>query len=128
MDKRLDPCFHRGMTTPLLLPKLELPAILEALETQVVVAAEPIELWNRLVCEHHYLENANLVGEQLRYVVTYQGQWVALLGWSAATASAGRFISCCRSKLWKIVRDKLPRACQTRRHDLFCPNKTDLKT
>ena len=38
-----------------------------------------------LVCEHHYLENANLVGEQLRYVLTYQGQWVALLGWSAAS-------------------------------------------
>jgi predicted transposase YbfD/YdcC len=30
------------------------------------------------------LENANLVGEQLRYVITYQGQWVALVGWSAA--------------------------------------------
>ena len=73
------------MTTPLLLPKLELPAILDALEAHLIVAPEQIELWNSLVCQRHYLENANLVGEQLRYVLTYQGQWVALLGWSAAS-------------------------------------------
>ena len=36
------------------------------------------------VCENHYLENAHLVGEQLWYVAEYQGQWLALLGWSAA--------------------------------------------
>ncbi|MCU0786176.1 MAG: DUF4338 domain-containing protein [Verrucomicrobia bacterium] len=34
--------------------------------------------------EHHYLKNALLVGEPLRYVVEYQGQWLGLLGWSAA--------------------------------------------
>src|ERR1035441_2190383 len=73
------------MAIPLLLPKLELPAILDALEAHLVVAPEQIEFWNSLVREHHYLKNANLVGEQLRYVLTYQGQWVALLGWSAAS-------------------------------------------
>ena len=73
------------MAIPLLLPKLELPGILDALEVHLVVAPEQIELWNRLVCEHHYLKNANLVGEQLRYALTYEGQWVALLGWSAAS-------------------------------------------
>jgi hypothetical protein len=73
------------MQTPLLLPKLEAPAVLSALEAHWIVAPEQIQQWNRLVCEHHYLKNANLVGEQLRYVVTYQGQWVALLGWSAAS-------------------------------------------
>ena len=36
------------------------------------------------VCENHYLGNAQLVGEQLWYVAEYQGQWLALLGWSAA--------------------------------------------
>jgi hypothetical protein len=85
MDKRFDFFFNRGMAITLLLPKHELPAILDALEAHLVVAPEPIELWNRLVCEHHYLKNAHLVGEQLRYVLTYQGQWVALLGWSAAS-------------------------------------------
>src|ERR1035438_7567030 len=73
------------MAIPLLLPKLELPAILDALEAHLVVAPEQIEFWNSLVREHHYLKNANLVGEQLRYVLTYQGQWAALLGWSAAS-------------------------------------------
>lgn len=73
------------METPLLLPKLETPAILDALEAHLVVAPEQIQLWSRLVCEHHYLKNAHLVGEQLRYVVTYQDQWMALLGWSAAS-------------------------------------------
>ena len=36
------------------------------------------------VRENHYLGNAHLVGEQLWYVAEYQGQWLALLGWSAA--------------------------------------------
>jgi len=40
--------------------------------------------WDQLVSQHHYLKNARLVGEQLRYVVEAQGQWLALLGWSAA--------------------------------------------
>ena len=85
MDKRLDFFFNRGRAIPLLLPKLELPGILDALEAHLVVAPEQIELWNSLVREHHYLKNANLVGEQLRYVRTYPGQWVALLGGSAAS-------------------------------------------
>jgi hypothetical protein len=41
--------------------------------------------WNRLVRKRHYLKTADLVGEQLRYIVTdAQGHWLALLGWSAA--------------------------------------------
>ena len=54
MDKRLDFFFNRGMAIPLLLPKLEIPAILDALEAHLVVAPEEIELWNSLVCEHHF--------------------------------------------------------------------------
>ena len=72
------------MSTISLLPKTEEPALLDQLETQWLVLAQQVERWNQLVCEHHYLANANLVGEQLRYVVTFQGQWLALLGWSAA--------------------------------------------
>lgn len=73
------------MSISLVLPKCESSAVLDALEVQCLTAPEQIQCWNRLVCEHHYLKNADLVGEQLRYVVTYQGQWVALLGWSAAS-------------------------------------------
>jgi hypothetical protein len=39
--------------------------------------------WDELMCREHYLKNSRLVGEQLRYVAEYQGQWMALLGWSA---------------------------------------------
>ena len=85
MDKRLDFYFDRGMSTTLRLPRVEDPTILDQLQADLVLSPEQIQLWNGSVCEHHYLKNANLVGEQLRYVITYQGQSVALLGWSAAS-------------------------------------------
>lgn len=39
---------------------------------------------DRLIVEHHYLKDATLVGEQLRFVATYKGQWLALATWSGA--------------------------------------------
>ena len=36
--------------------------------------------------QHHYLGNAYLVGETLRYVTERQGRWLALLGWFSAIA------------------------------------------
>jgi hypothetical protein len=73
------------MLTPLSLPKFEQPAILDRCEARRVVTPEEVLQWNSIVCEKHYLKNADMVGEQLRYVVTYQGQWAALLGWCAAS-------------------------------------------
>lgn len=73
------------MSKPLLLPRYEQSAVLDNLEVQLLVAPEEVQRWNSLVSEHHYLKNASLVGEQLRYAVTFQGEWVALLGWSAAS-------------------------------------------
>ena len=73
------------MSEPLFLPKHEQPSVLNELEVRCLVDPAEIQRWNDLVCEHHYLQNANLVGEQLRYVVTFRGQWLALLGWSAAS-------------------------------------------
>ena len=73
------------MSETLCLPKHEQPSVLNALEVRLLVDPLEIQRWNDLVCKHHYLQNANLVGEQLRYTVMYQGQWVALLGWSAAS-------------------------------------------
>ena len=40
--------------------------------------------WNQLIETEHYLHNSTLVGEQLRYVAEVGGEWIALLGWSAA--------------------------------------------
>jgi len=40
--------------------------------------------WGTLMAKHHYLGFKSLVGKSIRYVAEMQGQWVALLGWSAA--------------------------------------------
>jgi hypothetical protein len=40
--------------------------------------------FDELLVKEHYLHTADLVGEQLRYVAEYRGQWVALLTWNAA--------------------------------------------
>lgn len=42
------------------------------------------ERFDQLLCERHYLHSACLVGQGLRYVAEFQGQWVALLTFSAA--------------------------------------------
>jgi hypothetical protein len=62
------------------------PAEAAVLDQITVRRIEPEEQprWSQLVSEHHYLKNANLVGERLCYVAEYQGQWLALLGWTAA--------------------------------------------
>jgi predicted transposase YbfD/YdcC len=39
--------------------------------------------FDQLIVAHHYLQSAELVGEHLRYVATYRGQWLALAAWSA---------------------------------------------
>ena len=48
-----------------------------------LISPEERARWSQEVSEHHYLKNATLVGEHLCYVAEYQGQWLALLGWSA---------------------------------------------
>ena len=77
------------MSKPFGLLDVEESALLRDLVVRLITEEER-ERWDREVCEHHYLKNATLVGEHLRYVVTYQGQWVACLGWSAAALSAKR--------------------------------------
>lgn len=49
-----------------------------------LIRPEEQDRWDQLVSQYHYLRNAHLVGERLCYVVEYEGQWLALLGWSAA--------------------------------------------
>jgi hypothetical protein len=58
----------------------------EMLARVTIRLIEPAEKarWDELICERHYLKNANLVGRQLRYVAELAGQWVALLGWNVA--------------------------------------------
>ena len=44
-----------------------------------------IRQWNDVVKSQHYLKSSTMVGEQIRYVAEYMGQWVACMGCSAAT-------------------------------------------
>jgi hypothetical protein len=78
------------MPKPHPLPKSNGQVRLEG--TQVcLVSPKQRPRWNQLVRRHHYLKNANLGGEQLRYAVTdANGNWLALLGWSAAAPEPGR--------------------------------------
>jgi hypothetical protein len=83
-DNRADIWLAPGMKkTRLVVSDGAEAAVLNQLEVRLV-RPEEVEEWNRSVVEHHYLKSADLVGEQLRYVAEYQGQWMALIGWSAA--------------------------------------------
>ena len=72
------------MARPLRLPNVAEQAVLDGLNVRLIVPEEESR-WNQEITQRHYLKNARLVGEQFRYVAEYQGQWLALLGWSAAT-------------------------------------------
>jgi hypothetical protein len=71
------------MPKPLRLPNASEQAVLDGLSLRLLTEPEEKQRWDELVIAHHYLKNASLVGEQLRYVAEYQGRWLVLLGWSA---------------------------------------------
>jgi len=58
--------------------------ILEQLHVRLLITPKDRTRCDELILEHHYLHDATLVGEQLRYVATYKGQWLALATWSGA--------------------------------------------
>lgn len=64
-------------------PILAETTILDQLTVRLIRPDEQVN-FDALIVEHHYLHRADLVGEQLRYVAEYQGQWLALGTWSAA--------------------------------------------
>lgn len=59
-------------------------SVLDNLQVRLVTSPKEKARCDRLIVEHHYLKDATLVGEQLRYVATYKGQWLALATWSGA--------------------------------------------
>jgi len=72
------------MAKPLRLPGIEEQRVLDGLEIHLLLERKDQERWNQSIVQGHYLHNATLVGEQLRYAASYHGQWLALLGWSGA--------------------------------------------
>ena len=57
--------------------------VLEHLTVRLVQPHE-VERFDQIIVQHHYLKNACVVGEHIRYVATDQGQWLGLATWSAA--------------------------------------------
>ena len=60
-------------------------AILDRVEI-ILLGEDEAQLarYDALMEAHHYLHNSQLVGERLRYVAVFDGEWLALLSWSAA--------------------------------------------
>jgi hypothetical protein len=58
--------------------------VLDHLQVRLLTSPKDKARCDALIVEHHYLKDATLVGEQLRYVATYKGQWLALASWSGA--------------------------------------------
>ena len=61
----------------------EQQGLIDGVQIRLLVEPSERERFDQLMVQEHYLHNAHLVGERLRYVAEYQGQWVALLAWSA---------------------------------------------
>lgn len=56
--------------------------LLDGVQLRLCEPAEQAR-FDQLLVEQHYLKNAQLVGERLRYIAEYQSQWVGLMAWSA---------------------------------------------
>lgn len=67
---------------------IDTPEPIEQVDLRRVVVRplqrQEVAHWRQLMAMHHYLGDGELVGESLRYVAEYQGEWLALLGWGAA--------------------------------------------
>jgi len=63
-------------------PTLDEQHVLEHLTLRLIEPHEAAR-YATLMCAEHYLKSDRVVGEHLRYVVTYRGQWLALATWCA---------------------------------------------
>lgn len=58
--------------------------VLEHAQIRLLSSPKDAARCDRLIIKHHYLHDATLVGEQLRYAITYKGQWLGVATWSGA--------------------------------------------
>lgn len=56
--------------------------VLDGVDVRLILQREQ-KRFDHLIETQHYLKDATLVGERLCYVAEYDGQWLALLAWSA---------------------------------------------
>jgi predicted transposase YbfD/YdcC len=65
-------------------PTADEQTVLWGMTVKLLVRPQDLQKCDRILIEGHYLHSAKLVGEQLRYAVIWQGQWLAVATWSAA--------------------------------------------
>ena len=65
-------------------PTADEQTVLSDMTVKLLGRPQDIHQCDQILIEHHYLHSAQLVGEQLRYAVTWKGQWFAVATWSAA--------------------------------------------
>ena len=58
--------------------------VLDRVQVRLLSKPDDVARCDELIFEHHYLHDATLVGEHLRYAVTYKGKWLAVATWSGA--------------------------------------------
>ena len=65
-------------------PTRDEQTVLGQMEVRRLVRPQDLKRCDQILVQHHYLHSAQLVGEQLRYAVVWQGRWLAVAAWSAA--------------------------------------------
>lgn len=68
---------HKPIVTP------DQQALLDGVVVRLITVEER-QAFDEQIVRGHYLRSVKVVGEQLRYIAEYQGQWVGLMIWSAA--------------------------------------------
>lgn len=66
---------------PVITPEQQL--LLNEVQLRLVSDRQERAQFDEMIISGHYLHNVEIVGEQLRYLAEHQGQWVALMIWSA---------------------------------------------
>jgi hypothetical protein len=64
-------------------PTVDEQTVLWGMTVWLLVKPADLQRCDEILTEHHYLHSAQLVGQQLRYAVKWQGQWLAVAAWSA---------------------------------------------
>lgn len=63
-------------------PTIDEQQVLDDLDVRLITEEERAR-FDALMVKHHYLHSAVTVGEHLRYVATFDGQWLGLAVWAA---------------------------------------------
>ena len=77
-------CFACAMKESIRMPNISEQELLSGVTVRLIDESERSK-HDALLDSQHYLKSGRLVGEQLRYVAEHNGQWLALLSWSAGS-------------------------------------------